>query len=109
MTDRIVWKFSPVAHAEDPRWQGRPTARTLFVAAPTSAEALVIAAAWDTRHVTGHVGNESAHNHSAFADEKLYRVDRAGAQESAALDPAEGPVWPAQDAVILDSPGAEEA
>lgn len=103
MTDRIVWKFTPVAHAEDPRWQRREIAQTLFVAAPTSAEAIVAAAAWDSRDVTGHVGNESAHNHSAFADEKLYRVDRATPEEIDTLDSASGPIWPGHDTKVLNN------
>lgn len=85
MPDRIVWKFTPVAHADDPRWLGRTSAETLYVAAPTSAEAIVAAAAWDAGTILGHVGNESAHTHSAFADEKLYRIDRVSAEEGAAL------------------------
>ena len=105
MTDRIVWKFSPVAHAEDPRWQGRQIARTLYVEAATSAEAIVAAQSWDTRNVSGHVGNESAHDHSAFADEKLYRVDRLGDDEIAALGNAShGPVWTGDVAVPLNGP-----
>ena len=105
MTDRIVWKFTPVAHPEDPRWQGRQIARTLYVEAPTSAEAIVAAQSWDTRDVTGRVGNESAHDHSAFADEKLYRVDRAGDDEIAALPKtSSGPIWPGEVAVPLNGP-----
>ena len=103
MTDRIVWKFTPVAHAEDPRWLNREIAQTLFVEAPTSGEAIVAATAWDSRNVSGHVGNESAHNHSAFADEKLYRVDRAGTEEAAKLDSASGPVWSGGEALVLDN------
>jgi hypothetical protein len=103
MTDRIVWKFTPVAQAEDPRWLNREIAQTLFVEAPTSAEAIVAAAAWDSRHVSGHVGNESAHNHSAFADEKLYRVDRTAPEEAAKLDPASGPIWSGSEALVLDN------
>lgn len=103
MTDRIVWKFTPIAHAEDPRWLDRQIAHTLYVEAPTSGEAIVAATAWDSRNVTGHVGNESAHNHSAFADEKLYRVDRAAADEIDRFDPATGPVWSGGEALVLDN------
>lgn len=106
MTDRTVWKFTPVAHAEDPRWQGRRIAETLFVTAPTPAEAMVTAARWDTQGIKGHVGNESPHNHSAFADEKLYRIDRAGPEEVAAFEKAAvGPVWAAKSPQVLESPG----
>ncbi|WP_028792869.1 hypothetical protein [Thalassobaculum salexigens] len=103
MTDRIVWKFSPVAHAEDPRWLDREIAQTLFVEAPTSGEAIVAATAWDSRNVSGHVGNESAHDHSAFADEKLYRVDRATPQEIDTLETAAGPIWPGHDTKVLNN------
>lgn len=106
MTDRIVWKFTPVAHAEDPRWLGRRTAETVFVAAPTAAEAILAAADWDTANRKGGVGNESRHDHSAFADEKLYRADRASDEETAAFDrSATGPVWATDEAVRLDPPG----
>ena len=94
MTDRIVWKLTPVAHTEDPRWLGRAAAETVFVAAPTSAEAILAAARWDSRDSAGGVGNESRHGHSAFADEKLYRTDRASPEETAEFDRrATGPVW----------------
>ena len=103
MTDRLVWKFTPVAHAEDPRWLNREIAQTLFVEAPTPAEAIVAATSWDSRNLAGHVGNESAHDHSAFADEKLYRVDRAAPEEADKLDPASGPVWSGGEALVLDN------
>lgn len=105
MADRIVWKFTPVAHAEDPRWQGRQIAQTLFVEAPTSAEAIVAATSWDSRNVSGHVGNESAHDHSAFADEKLYRVDRASAGEVADFRRVSGDrIQEGRQALLLDTP-----
>lgn len=92
MSELHVWKLTPVAQPEDPRWLGRSPRPETFVAAATSGEALLTAAKWDMSDSDGRVGNESGHLHSAFGDEKLYRIDRATGEEVATVSlPIDGP------------------
>lgn len=81
-----VWKFTPVAAADDPRWLGRPRLDLLLVEAETLAAALVVAADFELKKAPPQVGNESPSRGAALADEKLYRVDRAAPDDLAALN-----------------------
>jgi len=83
MPELTIWKFTPVAHRDDPRWLGRTDLKTVFVAAETLGEALLAVQQWSAADEAGGVGNESGHDHSVYADEKLYRADRASAEEAA--------------------------
>lgn len=82
-----VWKITPVVPADDERWLGHRPVAAAYVAADTPAEARLVAARSDMSADEGKVGNESGHLHSRFSDEKLYRVDRAPADEVAGLAP----------------------
>ena len=82
-----LWKFTPVARPDDPRWLGHTPVRTLFVAAESASEACVVASRDDVPARQGRVGNESGHSHSRFGDEKLYRVDPGDAGDIERLSP----------------------
>ncbi|MDX1401182.1 MAG: hypothetical protein R3245_04605 [Kiloniellales bacterium] len=63
-----------VASEDDPRWLGHRPFRELLVIAHSPAEARLVAAREEGAATAGSVGNESAHLHSRYNDEKLYRV-----------------------------------
>jgi hypothetical protein len=67
-----LWKLTPVASADDPRWQSRTIWREVIVEAPTAAFARRFAADWELPKELRHVGNESPSPISGFEDEKLY-------------------------------------
>lgn len=79
-----LWKFTPVAHRDDSRWQGREPWHELVVRADTAALARVVASDFDKREGSTrgirHVGNESVGFRSAFEDEKLYWVTQIEAE-----------------------------
>jgi len=72
-----LWKLTPAARLDDPRWIDTAPVRAAFALARTPAEARQLAARHDTEAQAKQVGNESDNLHSAFLDEKLYRVDPA--------------------------------
>jgi hypothetical protein len=79
-----MWKLTPVASADDPRWQDRTIWKEVIVEAPTAAFARQFAAEWALQDIDGQVGNESPSPNSGFEDEKLYwarRVPREQALE----------------------------
>lgn len=72
-----LWRLTPAARFDDPRWLDHQPLPEVLVRARTAAEARVLAAETPLSDSAGAVGNESANNHSRLLDEKLYRVDRA--------------------------------
>lgn len=76
-----IWKITPAAGPEDPRWLGHRPASALYVAATSAAQARVLAAEQKVDPDQAKVGNESGHAHSLFLDEKLYHVAPADADE----------------------------
>lgn len=87
MDPLTIWKLTPTAAPDDPRWLDHRPVSALFVSAASPAHARVVASREDVPPGAGKVGNESAHAHSRFGDEKLYRVDRADADEARGLGP----------------------
>ena len=71
-----VWQIQPVAHPNDPRWQGRSVWEEVIVRAPSAAFARVIAARLEVDPNARGVGNESLGPEGGFADEKFYWVRR---------------------------------
>lgn len=71
-----LWKLTPVAAADDSRWQNRPIWSEVIVEAPTAAFARQFAADWELGSPLRHVGNESPSPKSGFQDEKLYWARR---------------------------------
>jgi hypothetical protein len=90
-----LWKLTPAAAPDDPRWQDRTIWSEVIVDAPTSAFARLYAAEWALQDMDGQVGNESPSPNSGFEDEKLYwarrvpgekaRELRAGSQDGARI------------------------
>jgi hypothetical protein len=71
-----LWKLTPAAAPDDPRWQDRTIWSEVVVEAPTAAFARQFAADWDLPTPLPQVGNESPSPKSGFQDEKLYWVRR---------------------------------
>lgn len=70
-----LWRFTPVAAADDPQWQDHPRWEEVVVAADSLGEALM-AAAHDLGPPPHPPGNESPIDSNGLDNEKLYRVDR---------------------------------
>ena len=80
-----MWKLTPVASADDPRWQDRTIWKEVIVEAPTAAFARQFAAEWALQDMDGQVGNESPSPVSGFEDEKLYWVRRVPSEQAREL------------------------
>lgn len=80
-----LWRLTPAAELDDPRWLDHRPIPEVLVRARTAAEARVLASETSQSNSAGAVGNESANNHSRLLDEKLYRVDRADASAAAGM------------------------
>ena len=80
-----MWKLTPVASADDPRWQDRTIWKEVIVEAPTAAFARQFAAAWALQDMDGQVGNESPSPKTGFEDEKLYWVRRVPSEQALEL------------------------
>lgn len=80
-----LWKITPVAAADDPRWQDRKIWSQVIVRAQTAAMARVLASELERDPTLPQVGNESLDFQSAFQDEKLYWVTQLSPEEAAAL------------------------
>ena len=96
--DTYVWRFTPVAAADDPWWQGRPVWRDFRVVAANPGAAIVAAARHDElMRGFDPVGDaqDRQGRRSGFEDPRLYRCDRL-----ARVDPLEMPAG----ALILARP-----
>ena len=85
-----MWKLTPVASADDPRWQDRTIWKEVIVEAPTAAFARQFAAEWALQDMDGQVGNESPSQMSGFEDEKLYWVRRVPSEQARELGGSSG-------------------
>jgi hypothetical protein len=73
-----VWRLTPVARADDPRWQGRRIWSELVIVAGNVGEAVLLAARHDEQ-ASGYRVSDSQDGQqlrSGFEDELLYRADR---------------------------------
>jgi hypothetical protein len=77
-----LWKLTPAAAPDDPRWQDRTIWSEVIVEAPTAAFARQFAADWDLPKQLPQVGNESPSPKSGFQDEKLYWARRVADEEA---------------------------
>lgn len=74
----ILWKITPVADADDPRWLDQPMWSEVVVRAETAGEALMLAGHMQRAAVDDirPIGNETLRFASGFSDEKLYHIRR---------------------------------
>lgn len=82
-----LWKLTPAAAPDDPRWQDRTIWSEVIVDAPTAAFARLYAAEWALQDTDGQVGNESPSPNSGFEDEKLYWARRVAEEEGHSPSP----------------------
>ncbi len=87
-----LWKITPVAAADDPRWQDRKIWSQVIVRAPTAAMARVLASELERDPTLPQVGNESLDFQSAFQDEKLYWVEQLPDSTAARFGGEDGPM-----------------
>jgi hypothetical protein len=79
LNDAYIWRFTPVAAAHDPWWQGRPVWLDFRVVAATAGAAIVAAARHDevVRGFDPIVDAQDRQGRrSGFVDPRLYRCDR---------------------------------
>ena len=74
-----LWRITPAAPLDDPRWLGGPVWREIVVRAGTAAEARVVAAGMEAAEQDFRPGESSAGGtamgyQSALYDEALYHV-----------------------------------
>lgn len=74
MTELALWVLEPIAHADDPTWQGRRIWARVIVAAESPAFARLAAEDWALDDGVKQPGNESPSRIAGFRDEKLYSV-----------------------------------
>ena len=94
-----LWKLTPAASADDPRWQDRTIWSEAIVEAPTAAFARQFAADWELPKKLPQVGNESPSPVSGFQDEKLYWARRVPDEEARQISRAANGVGPVLRAV----------
>lgn len=73
-----IWRLTPIAPPDDPRWLDHQIWESVLVRAPTSGMALLLASELERDPDRPPVGNETPSFQSAFEDPKLYvarRVD----------------------------------
>lgn len=80
-----LWRFTPVAAADDPQWQDHPRWEEVVVAADSLGEALM-AAAHDLGTPPHPAGNETPNDTNGLGNEKLYRVDRVDLEDLHGVD-----------------------
>lgn len=87
-----LWRLTPAARLDDPRWLSHSVWADVVVRAPTSGAAIVMADRMALEDAGGDapMGNESLTFESGFKDEKLYAVRRLSPSAEPALSP-EGP------------------
>lgn len=86
-----LWRFTPVADADDPQWLDFERWSEVVVRADSLGMALTVAThgLGDAEHPPG---NESPSGSTGIGNEKLYRVDRVGSEDLIGLDVAsDGP------------------
>jgi hypothetical protein len=94
-----LWKLTPAAAPDDPRWQDRTIWSEVIVDAPTAAFARLYAAEWALQDMDGQVGNETPSPNSGFEDEKLYWARRVADEEARHLSLTGGGTSPVLRAV----------
>jgi hypothetical protein len=83
-----LWLITPSAGPGDSRWLSYPIWSEVVVRAPTAARARLVAEHMEAEQLADPtpVGNESLVFRSAFQDEKLYHVRRAGPGDAPECD-----------------------
>jgi len=71
-----LWRLSPAADPDDPRWLDHPIWREVVVRAEGAAEARLAASTLEIDPSAPPSGNEWPSRRSAFDDEKLYWVEQ---------------------------------
>lgn len=87
-----LWKLTPAAVADDPRWQDHEIWSQVIVRAPTASMARVLASELERNPELPQVGNESLDFRSAFEDEKLYWVEQLSDSVAAKFGGEDGPM-----------------
>ncbi|PIW26532.1 MAG: hypothetical protein COW30_14615 [Rhodospirillales bacterium CG15_BIG_FIL_POST_REV_8_21_14_020_66_15] len=84
-----LWRLTPVARLDDPRWLDHPVWADVVVRAPTAGAAIHEAERMALEDAGGAMpmGNESLTFQSGFRDEKLYAVRRLDPVAEPALSP----------------------
>lgn len=82
----LVWRFTPAAKPDDPRWLNGPIWNWLLVRAPTSGEARLVASKWEAVQMghdaeEGAAGNTAMSYQSALADPTLYDLTETSAND----------------------------
>ncbi len=77
-----LWRITPAAEPDDPRWMTGPIFEEVIVRAPLASAARVAAAEMEARlfpydDIRNHAHLEASAFPSAFFDEKLYHVEAA--------------------------------
>lgn len=87
-----LWRLTPAARAEDPRWLNRPRFDDVLVRAPSAGEARRLAAESESPAAAPAVGNETHGGAPALGDPKLYALSPVAAADADANGfSAEGP------------------